>query len=169
MSLDDAVNAAKARQDQQARIDRGHQERKEREETEIKALLQEAAERLSLASRSEQFVKVAPALLFGRYTSGGKRYGVARRDRCWVLSTGEARRAPSAETVPSSVLLLESGIMARFYQEEDFHPQLEGEYVTSSSLVLLGDHDLFWGNLGTSRIDALKRALGTAIVAYGAA
>lgn len=170
MSLDDAVNAAKAKQAQQARIDQAHQERKEQQEAEIQALLKEAAGRLSSsAARSEQYVRVAPVLLFGGYTSEGKRYGVAHRERCWVLGTGEARRFPDSEMVPSTVLLLESGLMARFYQEEDFHPQREGEFVTSSRLVLLGDHDLFWGSWSTSRVDTLKRKLGAAIVTYGAA
>jgi len=170
MSLDDAVNAAKARQEQQAQMARSHQEQERQEEAEIKALLQEAAERLSeRASRSEEFVRVAPALLFGGYTSERRRFKVVRRDRCWVLSTGEARRTRDSELVPSSVLLLESGVMGRFYQEQHFHPQAKGEFVTTSRLVLLKDHDLFWGSWSTNRVDALKQELATAILHYGAA
>lgn len=170
MSLDDAVNAAKARKRQQAQIQQAHKERKEQEAAEIQALSKEAAQRLSSAAvRSETFVMVTPVFLFGGYSHEGRNYKVTHQERCWVLSRGESCRSEDSPMVPSFVLLLESGVMGRFYQEEDFHPQRDGEFVTSSRLVQLGLHDLFWSSLGTSRVDALKRELGTAIVAYGAA
>lgn len=170
MSLDDAVNAAKVWQNQQAQMDRARLEREEQEEAEIQALVQEAAQGLSSqARRSEQFVKVSQVLLFGGYSSQGRRYKVVRRERCWVLSSGGACRTSSSELVPSSVLLLESGQMGRVYQDQGFDPEIAGEFVTASPLARLSPHDLFWGGPRATHVDELKRALGSAIVTYGAA
>lgn len=170
MSLDDAVNAAKAKAKQQAQIKESNKQMREQEEAEIQALVKEAADRLSSAAvKSERFLMVSPVFLFGGYSSGGKNYRVTHSARCWVLSRGESRRSEDSEIVPSSVLLVESGVMGRFYQEDDFHPQRDGEFVTASRLVQLDRHDVFWGQgPRMSRVDALKQALGTAIVTYGA-
>ncbi|WP_143847328.1 hypothetical protein [Nocardiopsis sp. JB363] len=173
MSLDDAVNAAKARQEQQAQMARSHQEQERQEEAEIRGLVREATERLSeRAPRSEEFVQVSRALLIGGYTSERRRFKVVRRERCWTLASGAACRTPTSQLVPSSVLLLESGRMGRVFEDQVFEPELAGEFVTEAPLAPVPDDDLLWQLMrrsGISRAEALKQELATTLLQYGAA
>ncbi|MEU3020929.1 hypothetical protein ABZ635_26505 [Nocardiopsis sp. NPDC007018] len=168
MSLDDAVTAARAKQEQQAqspglRVD---------QEVEIQELAREAVKRLRVAPRSEQFVQVRAGAMFADYLYERRGFKAVRQERCWVLSTGTASRTPTTWAAPSRVLILESGEVGRIYREKVFERDLPGEFITELPLAPLPSDDPFFGGPGgshASRVGVLKEKLAEAIVTYGAA